>query len=92
MISESWKDQIVDTERTALMKLFNAVWCSENIGKDLPLFSGTPQAGKDPDFTPQDEPQQQTLYTCPICKDTGYVESPKAYGEFIRCDYCRSNE
>ena len=41
--------------------------------EDLPLFSGTPQAGKDPAFTPKDEPQQQTLYACPICHDTGQM-------------------
>ena len=40
---------------------------------DLPLFSGTPQAGSDPAFTPKDEPQQQTLYSCPICRDTGQL-------------------
>ena len=40
-------------------------------GDDLPLFSGTPQAGSDPDFTPKDEPIQGKLYNCPICHDTG---------------------
>ena len=42
-------------------------------GEDLPLFSGTPQPGKDPSFTPKDDPQQGKLFNCPICHDTGIM-------------------
>ena len=61
-------------------------------GDDLPLFSGTPQPGKDPSFTPKDDPQQLTMYNCSICKDTGKVMHPKRYNMFIRCDYCAQED
>ena len=53
--------------------------------QDLPLFSGTPQQASDPEFTPKAEPQQLTLYDCPVCKDTGRISHPKMYGETLRC-------
>ena len=42
--------------------------------QDLPLFSGTPQAGKDPEFTPKAEPIQGKLINCKWCNDTGWLE------------------
>ena len=42
-------------------------------GDDLPLFSGTAQRGQESTFTPQEEPKQLSMTSCPICKDTGTV-------------------
>lgn len=63
-------------------------------GDDLPLFSGTPQSSTEKSFEKKEVYKQGTLYTCPICKDTGYYELEISSGSKVidrsknPCSFC----
>jgi hypothetical protein len=67
-------------------------------GEDLPLFSGTPQPGKDSTFTPKDEPHQLTLTDCKWCLGAGWIEYQMMYGDRVisenrtRCFRCNPED
>ena len=41
--------------------------------EDTPLFSGTAQVVKDSTFTPRVVEIQDSMFTCPLCHDTGRI-------------------
>lgn len=50
---------------------------------DLPLFSQTAQTVQAEVFQPQAEYKQEVFYTCPICKDTAYIQL--THGRYVCC-------